>query len=103
MLVFAPNHGLRAQIVPAQRRPGSPQAQGDAEGRSAVRPVAMSWAQRLKRACSISTSRPMTRRTNMGGFSFGLSKRASRSVSALLQDLEPKVRGGFRHVHTVEI
>jgi hypothetical protein len=42
--VFAPNHGLRAQIVPAQRRRGSPQAQGNAEGRSVVRPVAMSWA-----------------------------------------------------------
>jgi hypothetical protein len=51
--VFAPNHGLRAQIVPAQRRRGSPQAQGDAHGRSVVRPVAMSWAQRLKRVFDI--------------------------------------------------
>jgi hypothetical protein len=51
--VFAPNHGLRARIVPVQRRHGSPQAQGDAEGRSVVRPVAMSWAQRLKRVFDI--------------------------------------------------
>lgn len=46
-------HGLRAQIVPAQRRRGSPQAQGDTEGRSVVRPVAMNWAQRLKRVFDI--------------------------------------------------
>jgi hypothetical protein len=43
--VFAPNHRLRAQIVPGQRGGGESAGQGSAVPKRA----AMSWAQRLKR------------------------------------------------------
>jgi hypothetical protein len=49
--VFAPNHRLRAWIVPAQRGRGA--ADGAGQGRATPKHVSMSWAQRLKRAFGI--------------------------------------------------
>jgi hypothetical protein len=49
--VFAPNHCLRARIVPAQL--GRTNRPTQKEARAAPRHVAMSWAQRLKRVFDI--------------------------------------------------
>ena len=49
--VFAPNHRLRARIVPAQGARAVVQV--PSEARAAPRHVAMSWAQRLKRVFDI--------------------------------------------------
>jgi hypothetical protein len=49
--VFAPNHRLRARIVPAQRGRGAADAAG--QGRATPKHVSMSWAQRLKRVFGI--------------------------------------------------
>jgi hypothetical protein len=45
--VFAPNHRLRARIVPTQRGRGAADAAGQV--RATPKHVSMSWAQRLKR------------------------------------------------------
>jgi hypothetical protein len=49
--VFAPNHRLRAQIVPAQRGRGG--SAGPGQGSAVPTHAAMSWAQRLKRVFGI--------------------------------------------------
>jgi len=49
--VFAPNHRLRARIVPAQHGRGAADAAG--QGRATPKHVSMSWAQRLKRVFGI--------------------------------------------------
>ena len=52
--VFAPNHRLRALIVPGRRgRAGA----GTGQGGAVPRRVAMSWAQRLKRVFGIEIER----------------------------------------------
>jgi hypothetical protein len=53
--VFAPNHGLRAQIVPAQRGRGAADAAG--QGSATPKHVSMSWAQRLKRVFGLEIQR----------------------------------------------
>jgi hypothetical protein len=49
--IFAPNHRLRAQIVPGKRGRGAGQAAG--EKAPLPRHLAMTWAQRLKRVFKI--------------------------------------------------
>jgi Putative transposase len=49
--VFAPNHGLRAQIVPAKRGRGA--ADTARQGSATAKHVSMRWAQRLKRVFGI--------------------------------------------------
>jgi hypothetical protein len=49
--VFAPNHRLRAQIVPAQRGRGG--SAGPGQGSAVPMHAAMTWAQRLKRVFGI--------------------------------------------------
>jgi hypothetical protein len=53
--VFAPNHGMRSQIVPSQRGRGA--ADGAGQGRATPKHVSMSWAQRLKRVFGIEIQR----------------------------------------------
>jgi hypothetical protein len=53
--VFAPNHRLRAQIVPAQRGRGG--SAGPGQGSAVPKHAAMTWAQRLKRVFGIEIER----------------------------------------------
>jgi hypothetical protein len=53
--LFAPNHGLRAQIVPAKRGRGAADTAG--QGSATPKHVSMSWAQRLKRVFGIEIQR----------------------------------------------
>ncbi len=53
--VFAPNHRLRAQIVPSRRGRGG--AQQGAAGGATPQHLAMRWAQRLKRVFGIDMER----------------------------------------------
>ncbi|MGH8251845.1 MAG: transposase, partial [Steroidobacteraceae bacterium] len=51
--VFAPHSKWRAAITPARRGPGGKGAEEGADQPATARPVAMSWAQRLKRVFEI--------------------------------------------------
>ena len=51
--MFAPHSRLRAAITPAGRGAGGKGAKQDAEVPAVAKPVAMSWAQRLKRVFAI--------------------------------------------------
>jgi hypothetical protein len=51
--VFAPNHRLRARIVPAQRGLGAADAAGYGKGSAVPKHAALTWAQRLKRVFGI--------------------------------------------------
>jgi len=51
--VFAPHSSLRAAITPARRGKGKKNTEGDGDHPATPRPVAMSWAQRLKRVFGI--------------------------------------------------
>jgi hypothetical protein len=52
--VFAPNHRLRAQIVPSKRGRGG---SGEGQGSAVPKHAAMTWAQRLKRVFGIEIER----------------------------------------------